>query len=184
MGVSGPAQGQGIARRSEDGLRMVLPALAGCDRRGPALQRGDDPAATRRGTRPLTGTRPCQTAAKPRCCAGRRSGSRQHDAIAMAIPPWQRRVTHKRALINLDPSTLQCMPVAPCHGFRASINALPHPHRGRAFRSHPAPLICMQWSMVDHAVPCISTAPSFVVSAQPAGSDNLAAVPRSCDRAR
>ena len=27
--------------------------------------------------------------------------SRQHDAIAMAIRPWQRRVTHKRALTNL-----------------------------------------------------------------------------------
>ncbi|MVA38187.1 hypothetical protein [Agrobacterium vitis] len=48
MGTSGPAQGQGIARRSGEGLRMVLPALAGCDRRGPALRRGDDPAATRR----------------------------------------------------------------------------------------------------------------------------------------
>lgn len=27
MGTSGPAQGQGIARRSEDGLRMVRPAF-------------------------------------------------------------------------------------------------------------------------------------------------------------
>ncbi|WP_312809022.1 hypothetical protein [Agrobacterium cavarae] len=27
MGTSGPAQGQGIARRSGDGLRMVRPAL-------------------------------------------------------------------------------------------------------------------------------------------------------------
>jgi hypothetical protein len=29
MGTSGPAQGQGIARRSEDGLRMALPASSG-----------------------------------------------------------------------------------------------------------------------------------------------------------
>lgn len=35
-----------------------------------------------------------------------------------------------------------------------------------------------------HAVLCISTAPSFVVSALHAGSDNRAAVPRSCDRDR
>lgn len=184
MGTSGPAQGQGIARRSRDGLRMGLPALAGCDRRGPALRRGDDPAATRRGTRPLTGTRPCQTAAKPRCCAGRRSGPRQHDAIAMAIRPWHRRVTHKRALINLDPSTLQVHAGCPVTWLPRFDQRFTAPHRGRVFRSHPAPLICVQWSMVDHAVPCISTAPSFVVSAQPAGSDNPAAVPRSCDRAR
>lgn len=27
MGISGPAQGQGIAKRSEEGLRTALPAL-------------------------------------------------------------------------------------------------------------------------------------------------------------
>jgi len=48
MGISGPAQGQGIAREAREVCGWCCPPQAGCAGREPALRRGDDPAATRR----------------------------------------------------------------------------------------------------------------------------------------
>ncbi len=179
-----PGPRSGRCRWSEEGLRMVLPALAGCDRRGPALRRGDDPAATRRGTRPLTGTRPCQTAAKLRCCAGRRSGSRQHEPIAFPDPTLATPRHSQTALTNLGsrhtPMQAGC-PVPWLPRFNCCLARPP--------LAWPIALTRLRWyacfeRWIVHTGLCNSTAPWFVVSALLAGSGNPAAVPRSCDRAR
>lgn len=86
--LSGARKACGWCCPPESGLRQTRACLA--------TRRWSCRNAARK--RPLTGTRPCQTATKTRCCAGRRSGSKQHDAIAIPIRPWQRRATYKRSL--------------------------------------------------------------------------------------
>ena len=111
-GFKRPGPRSGHCCRSGEGLRMVLPALAGCDRRGPALRRSDDPAATRRGTRPLTGPRPCQTQQN-------RGAVPAGDLVALACcsrhsdPTLVTRRYPENIPTNIDPAPSSASPVTP-----------------------------------------------------------------------
>ncbi len=139
MGISGPAQGQGIARGARKVCGWCCPPRQGCAGREPPcdeamiLQQRGAPAAFDRDA-------PCQTAAKTEVLCRptvwfTTARCNRHGDPNLAPPRHP-----QSGLTNLGPSTLQCKPFAPCPRTRFDLS-ITVPSTWMDFLHSPAPLI-------------------------------------------